>query len=148
MKKHLEIKTYQHKEIDVMVEINYDRRTISLVENQISGYKDENRVYTQKNWVFIKRGLEYMDGWIDVLDAMKYAVTQARTELQDYLNSDVTEILTKATELVKGKSWTRQHRIDKDIWEDICPHGVGHENGVHGCDGCCTKMGLYKKKKK
>ncbi len=21
--------------------------------------------------------------------------------------------------------------------EAICPHGVGHHKGVHGCDGCC-----------
>lgn len=26
--------------------------------------------------------------------------------------------------------------------EDICPHGVGHCNDIHGCDGCCE--GLYK----
>ena len=21
--------------------------------------------------------------------------------------------------------------------EAICPHGIGHHKGVHGCDGCC-----------
>jgi hypothetical protein len=24
--------------------------------------------------------------------------------------------------------------------EAICEHGVGHHNGVHGCDGCCKDM--------
>ena len=24
--------------------------------------------------------------------------------------------------------------------EAICDHGVGHHNGVHGCDGCCNNM--------
>lgn len=23
------------------------------------------------------------------------------------------------------------------FFEAICSHGVGHHNGVHGCDGCC-----------
>lgn len=40
----------------------------------------------------------------------------------------------------KVKSWTRHFRDDKGTWEDICPHGVGHENGVHGCDGCCKEL--------
>lgn len=22
--------------------------------------------------------------------------------------------------------------------EAICPHGVGHHKGIHGCDGCCA----------
>ena len=24
-----------------------------------------------------------------------------------------------------------------------CIHGVGHSAGVHGCDGCCTKLFNY-----
>ena len=23
--------------------------------------------------------------------------------------------------------------------EWYCPHGVGHSNRIHGCDGCCTR---------
>lgn len=23
--------------------------------------------------------------------------------------------------------------------EAICPHGIGHHKGIHGCDGCCQK---------
>ncbi len=22
--------------------------------------------------------------------------------------------------------------------EYLCEHGIGHEKGVHGCDGCCS----------
>ncbi len=39
------------------------------------------------------------------------------------------------------EGWTRNYRDDKGIWEDTCPHGIGHEEGVHGCEGCCK--GLY-----
>jgi hypothetical protein len=38
------------------------------------------------------------------------------------------------------KGWERYYRSDKGIWEDTCPHGVGHEDGVHGCDGCCQEL--------
>ena len=25
-------------------------------------------------------------------------------------------------------------------YELLCPHGIGHDSGVHGCDGCCSKI--------
>lgn len=40
----------------------------------------------------------------------------------------------------KIKAWVRHYRGDKGIWEDICPHGIGHELGIHGCDGCCAEL--------
>jgi len=43
--------------------------------------------------------------------------------------------------LSASKEWERNYRSDKGIWEDTCPHGIGHDKGVHGCDGCCK--GLY-----
>jgi hypothetical protein len=24
--------------------------------------------------------------------------------------------------------------------EALCAHGIGHHNGTHGCDGCCSNM--------
>lgn len=29
-----------------------------------------------------------------------------------------------------------------DFVEAICPHGIGHHKGVHGCDGCCSNPPL------
>lgn len=37
----------------------------------------------------------------------------------------------------KKTKWIRHYRDDKGTWEYICPHGVGHEYILHGCDGCC-----------
>lgn len=53
----------------------------------------------------------------------------------------------QATEFVEpppcGNS---RHPLDTDYWaysgyrgEFNCPHGVGHGNHVHGCDGCCKR---------
>ncbi len=31
--------------------------------------------------------------------------------------------------------------------EAICEHGIGHHDGVHGCDGCCKDMPKVVRKK-
>jgi hypothetical protein len=55
------------------------------------------------------------------------------------------------------RGWMLFFRVDRCIWERICPHGIGHPDpddlawhveqgrdhmGVHGCDGCCMPNGL------
>ena len=41
--------------------------------------------------------------------------------------------------------WDQHYRLDRQMMERICPHGVGHPDPddisfdtVHGCDGCCN----------
>ena len=51
--------------------------------------------------------------------------------------------------------WPLHWRADTCVMERLCPHGVGHPDpddvechrrtgavnyGVHGCDGCCTRV--------
>lgn len=41
------------------------------------------------------------------------------------------------------ENWKLSIQFDRDIHsgefvEAICEHGIGHHNGVHGCDGCCA----------
>lgn len=40
----------------------------------------------------------------------------------------------------KGKIKTRFSDMEKSgqRTEWVCPHGIGHHRGVHGCDGCCA----------
>ncbi len=40
----------------------------------------------------------------------------------------------------KKHKWKRYFRDDKGIWEDVCEHGIGHDKGTHGCDGCCSEI--------
>lgn len=42
-----------------------------------------------------------------------------------------------------NKKWELQRQVGRDMHnyifdEAICPHGIGHHKGVHGCDGCCA----------
>lgn len=42
------------------------------------------------------------------------------------------------------RAWPLKWRTDRQIFERICPHGIGHPDpdqradGTHGCDGCCS----------
>lgn len=44
-------------------------------------------------------------------------------------------------DIAKGKDSTIIHRHSDirsgGLKEMICPHGIGHHRGTHGCDGCC-----------
>lgn len=76
--KNLEIRTIEHKGVRVTFRINYDDGTAELVE-RIDGR------WNVKQWVFKPRGLEYMNGWQDVLEAMKMAVRQCKIALEEDL---------------------------------------------------------------
>jgi len=106
MIKHLEIKSYQYGDISVTVKIDYDNQKISLVEKEWNSPNIQN-----KKWVFADRGLDFKNGWLNILTAMKYAIEQSFMELESYNKMKAKEkmdsveaVLTKATEIVKNKS--------------------------------------------
>ena len=73
--KNLEIKTIEHKRVKVTIRIDYDKGTASFMEFQNNGWK-------KKEWVFADRGLEYMNGWLEILEAMTVAVKECEKELE------------------------------------------------------------------
>ena len=73
--KNLEIRTLEHKGIKVTIKIDYDKGTVSLMEF-------ENESWKRKKWIFADRGLEYMNGWQNVLEAMQVAVAECKKELE------------------------------------------------------------------
>lgn len=81
MEKHLEIRSSEHKGINVIVKIDYDAGTISLVERQPNS---SPAVYAPKQWVFKNREVGYMQGWIDILEAMTFAVADAKADLDKF----------------------------------------------------------------
>jgi len=111
IKKHLEIKTYNAYDIDITIKIDYDKEEISLVEKEtdrshLQGMPSPQ--YVNKSWVFVGRGLEYMQGWENILEAMKYAIKEASKELSSYLKEvqkekedEVCDVLDLATAMVK-----------------------------------------------
>lgn len=64
--------------ITVVVEIDFVKKTISLVENDGE----------LKEWIFGNRTLEYMNGWRNIFAAMDYATTQAANILKEADNRE------------------------------------------------------------
>ena len=95
---------YTAYDITVYVKINYDKNKISLVEP--SG---NYGAYKAKNWVFADRGVEYMNGWKNILKAMQEAISFAEQKLLNYqheeekANVDMLIELDKASKKLRGK---------------------------------------------
>ena len=86
MKKYLEVKSYEKFGVEVLVKIDYVNGLIALVEKEQSG-NTEVRTITKK-WAFGNREIEYMGGWLQILEAMKYAIEEATKELQAYQDEE------------------------------------------------------------
>jgi len=68
------------KDISILVEIDYVNNRISIVRPI-----NDNKKYEAKGFVFSGRGVEYMNGWIDILDAQKVAIKEAKKMYEEEL---------------------------------------------------------------
>ena len=82
---------FQHKGIKIWVKIDYINNKISLVEP----FSLKNGTFKVKNWDFSGRGVEYMFGWIEILEAMQEAIKDAkyRYEMQEALRTKHEEAI-------------------------------------------------------
>ena len=83
--KYLEIKSYVLNDVRVVVKLDYQNQTISLVE---VNDRSTPVSYPPKQWIFSNREVQYMDGWIAILDAMKLSVKEAKKEMEAYLAAE------------------------------------------------------------
>lgn len=116
-KKHVEVKTYEYGDIKVMVRIDYDAKTISLIERDITRQSIDGFHHKPKQYVFVRRELEYMNGWRMVLKGIEYAIDEAEKELSEYIKAEekakhdlVTDVLMQATDIVKGRELKRKQK--------------------------------------
>jgi hypothetical protein len=110
MIKHLEIKTYEYCGVNVAVKLDYNNGTVSLIED------GHNLLFKDKHWVFAGRTEDYKNGWLNILEAMKYAIEEAFNEVKTYREAkfkekeeDVMNALDIATDLIKKQ----KHKITK-----------------------------------
>lgn len=69
----LKIKKYEFSDGTVVyVKIDFAKNKVSLVDQNGANYK----------WLFAERGAEYMNGWLNILGAMRYVIREARDELE------------------------------------------------------------------
>lgn len=69
--------------INIVVDIDYVKKTVSLVE------KDG----TNKKWVFAERTPEYFNGWRAILKAMEYAVADVQKEFDEINEKELQEFV-------------------------------------------------------
>jgi hypothetical protein len=82
---------YTKQGISVAVEIDFVKKTVSLVE------KDGQN----KKWIFADRTVEYMNGWSAILRAMDYAVQEAKKELDKVTEQEHEDFVKLYMELDK-----------------------------------------------
>ena len=72
--------TYEfiYKGISVYVKVDYLNNLISLVEP----WKLEQGKFQKKNWIFADRGVEYMQDWLNILEAMAWAIEDAKEKYE------------------------------------------------------------------
>lgn len=86
------VETYNHvhkgaiQVTTVAVRIDYHYGTISLID--VTKFdRDHGNNAIAKQWIFANRELEYMQGWLDIMDAMKSAVKDATEKLKAFNKS-------------------------------------------------------------
>ena len=84
MNKVQEIYEFTYNKITVVVKIDYIRNKISLMEHISGG------AYKEKLYNFSGRGVEYMDGWLNIMEAMQEAVKDAKKRYEKNL-AEVSE---------------------------------------------------------
>lgn len=94
--KHLEIESFEHKGISVNVKLDYHNKTISLVEVN----KNSTPVsYPGKQWVFVSREVEYMDGWLQIFEAMAHATKEAKKRMTAFLKEQEDKAIDMVDEM-------------------------------------------------
>ena len=77
----IEVYDFTKNDITVRVEIDYENNKISLLDTY---YNKEfhNRANRYKKWVFAERGVEYMQGWLNILEVMQEAIKDAKARYE------------------------------------------------------------------
>jgi hypothetical protein len=68
----IEIYDFTENNITVRVKIDHLLNEISLIDNT------HRNTSESKKWFFSQRGVEYMQGWLNILEVMQHAITDAK----------------------------------------------------------------------
>lgn len=103
IKNQIEVKTLEHNGIKVNYKVDYITKKASLIDFVDNEFATK---FTNKSWVFVDRGLQYMDGWLNILEAMKMAVIQCKKALEEREKEEEreeAEMIIKKEKLNKKK---------------------------------------------
>lgn len=91
-------RAYNYKGVSILVKIDFLNKTATLVERD-KGYGQDG--FKPKKWLFADRTTEYFAGWEMILDAMKFAINEARKELEAVKEEEFNAFVDVMLELDK-----------------------------------------------
>lgn len=80
--KYKETFAYTHKDITVWVKIDYRNNKIGLLEPTDPTHSK----FQIKKYIFVDRGVEFMNGWKNILEAMDKAIDYAKKKYEANLD--------------------------------------------------------------
>lgn len=99
------VRAFTHKNVTVIMEIDLIQKKASMV-SYADEYGNRKKSYDIKKWIFAEREQKYMAGWLLILDAMKYAVTEADKLLKEAEERDQAKFMSAvmASQKALGKT--------------------------------------------
>lgn len=107
------IKTIEHKGIAVRFSVDFDKGEVSLLDKDNSA----------KKWLFAGRGLEYLNSWLNILEAMQEAVKEAKKLLEDRKKEDGDSLEQTMVSCLGRMEKIKDERSTNDSEEDAGWHG-------------------------
>lgn len=87
------IRVVSHANYNIFIKIDRENNKVSLVE------RDSNGAYVPKRWLFAERGLEYMNGWRNIIKAIDLAIVDAQADLEAYNEAKKNQKLKGAIDM-------------------------------------------------
>ena len=106
MKRKIEINEYEFDGVKITVEINYCNHTMSIVE-----YKGGS--FENKQFMFSGREKEFSKGWINILDAIKFAVSEATKLLEEDEENHKKEVLEVMERIREIEGESKNNKLNK-----------------------------------
>ncbi len=91
MQAHLIHSSVTHNRVRIDYIVDFQEKTISIV--------DSNR--NNKEFVFVGRGPEYVQGWLNILDAIKIAIEEGERLLKEQSDKDLMDVIDLVMDLDK-----------------------------------------------
>jgi hypothetical protein len=102
------IKTIEHKGIAVRFSVDFDEGEVSLLDKDNSA----------KQWLFAGRGLEYLNSWLNILEAMQEAVKEGKKLLEDRKKEDGDSLDKTMVSCLDIMEEMKDERLTNDSEED------------------------------
>ena len=106
---------YEENDIKVFVRINYATNKISIVEP----FGTDGEKFKKKEYTFVNRGVQYMNGWVNILQVMQNAIKLGKAMYEKELS--IESAFKEKTEL---KNVERLNKITKKLERRIKKGGL------------------------